>query len=383
MTLEEKAAKYEELFEKYFIFKGAPFEKGTNIPLGWVKFANGKPSVGGSGDGPINMASYLLYLFLRKEDPTPVLESFHRLSLSYFEYFDRKFPNVEFTMERGFFMRDDISSDLCEKFQTNFIYSAWTGNIEGLSEDPCYSPVVSQDQIWNLLPVFSLLSEETYEVKHTGLQLGWLKYIVDHNHVIYDPYISTLLHHWTYLDLSVPYSDRKKVRKEKLKYKVKVKRGANNWYYSYGFRKALERMPSGGKLNKWINILSGMLYYPLTFCAEKIWFPLLQHLVGREPKNNSYYCLASAAKVWFFGDKNFWKTLKKQFYKKQKSWDLFMIETIKRDAWDEVDLYLVEKFLTEYKDPEEIGTMYMPLDFLCLYEFYKIAKEKKENLLSE
>lgn len=374
MTIEEKYEKYLDLFQKYFIYIGDPNTKGTNIPLESVKFSNKKPVVSTVGDGTINIASYLLYQYLEGKPMWMYFRVLDRLAGAYKKYFEEKFPNVEFSYEPGFFMRDDISSDLCKEFETNFVYSAWTGNIEGLAEDPCFSPVVSQDQIWNLLPIMTFLSRtEMYAIE---LQKNWLQYVIKHNHTIYDPYISTLMHYWTYLDLSVPYSDRKKVRQEKLKYKVKVKRGANNWYYAYGFRKTYERMPWGEKVNKCVNLLTGMLYYPLTFCAEKIWFPLLHCIVGREPKNNSYYCLASSSGVWFFGKKNFWKTLKKKFYKEGKFQNLFIIETLKRDAWSEVDLNEIEKKLEEYQVPVEIGTMYSPLDYLILYSFYQKAKAK-------
>lgn len=51
---------------------------------------------------------------------------------------------------------------------------------------------------------------------------------------------NALLHHWTFLpdmdtDKVKPW-DRVSNRNKNLKYKVKVKRGANNWYFSGGFR---------------------------------------------------------------------------------------------------------------------------------------------------
>lgn len=83
----------------------------------------------------------------------------------------------------------------------------------------------------NLAPILAFLSEKGFE--EAG-QAGYdiFEYVIRNRHKIYNPYYSALLHHWTFLpdmdtDKVKPW-DRVSNRNKNLKYKVKVKRGANN-----------------------------------------------------------------------------------------------------------------------------------------------------------
>lgn len=120
-------------------------------------------------------------------------------------------------------MRDDINPLMAEKFNLEYIDSMAYNSLKlTSSEDPCYSPFVSQDQVWNLmLPMF---------FTDFGLQnrlKSILDYIIVNKHKIYNPYLSEILHYYTFL----PSMNEKKVkpwdriynRMEHFKPNIKVK----------------------------------------------------------------------------------------------------------------------------------------------------------------
>lgn len=239
MTKEEKYKAYKELFYNNFIYDDNSDIPGSNIPLSRINFDS---MSGEMGDGTINLASYIQYIFTcvkleesTEEELNKVLSTLRRLIDGCYQMFVDKCPNVYFKKEPGFFLRDDVNSSLASKFGLKSIRTGYSSGIERIDEDPCFSPFVSQDQIWNLVPILSYLSDTYEKAKELGKDIT--EYVIKNKHVIYNPYYSALYHNWTYLRIFEPYWERINERSRKLKYTIKVKRGANNWYFSYGFKK--------------------------------------------------------------------------------------------------------------------------------------------------
>ena len=390
MTNEEKYSEYTDLFYDYFIVEGLCI-KGSNIPASFVVFKDGKSKSLNVGDGTINMAQYLLYLvskYLVCEEQNQeicinrigdVLQALNRLSETPLKKAFEQYPGINFSYEPGFFLRDDISIQMKESFKTEEITSAYGMLYEGKNEDPCFSPFVSQDQIWNLAPILSFLSkgkiikDPWIVAMSQKILTNILDFVIKNNHTIYNPYWSSIYHYWTYPPTfntnKVKPWDRIKDREDHLKYKIKVKRGANNWYYAYGFRKTFEKNCIIGKYSKFVSFLYSLIYYPLTFCAEKIYFPIMHRIFGTQIKNNSYHCLAVSGEVWFGGRKNFLKHLSKCF-KRGEFFELSFIEALKSGNFKSFDPMILKKFLDEYPEPVSTGTMNNPLDYLITYNFY-------------
>lgn len=191
--------------------------------------------------------------------------------------------------KKDFFLRDDIHSKDASKFGLTKISSGYTNGIELKDEDPCFSPSTSQDQIWNLAPILAFLSEKGFEeARQAGYDI--FEYVIRNRHKIYNPYYSALLHHWTFLpdmdtDKVKPW-DRVSNRNKNLKYKVKVKRGANNWYFSGGFRWAFKKF--GGECSTFWHCL---WYKPFIFLADRVYHPYVCKWFGIKVKNNSYMAI--------------------------------------------------------------------------------------------
>lgn len=401
MTLEQKYSKWLEIFEKYFIVEGdAKTISGLNIPLSQINFVNNKPSTSIVGDGTINIATYLNFLlsnlagaessvsyekYIKKILNT--LKTLERLEeaayLSFLEKNNIQGTNLPFSVVKGFFLRDDIRDKDKYIFNTDRIVSSYSRCIELIDEDPCHSPYTSQDQIWNLLPILYRLSqfpggEVSILAKEKARDM--LKYVIDNNHKIYNPFYSTLYHFWTYLptfdENRVKPWDRIKDRTKKLKYKIKVKRGANNWYFGFGFRKSYENIV-GEKLPKFKNLLYGLWYRPFIFLADRIYYPIFGNIIPR--KETSYYSLGLAGKVWYGPGYNnrlinrFNYTLKQ--WSKDKKVELFMPELIfLSDNIDKINYNLLENWLNNYPEPNLSGTVNSPLIFLMLYNWNKNKK---------
>lgn len=389
MTRGQKYLEYEKLFFDYFIVEGENLP-GRNLPVGVVTFDNGKSKLAEVGDGPINLASYLLFLLskwvlTKREEEENLLEEkmllglqcLDRLSKRPLREAQKSFPGCEFSYEPGFFLRDDINTSMVEEFCTEKIVSAYGMFYEGRDEDPCFSSFVSQDQIWNLLPILSLLCEFPVQKKIQDLSqcllLNMLGYVIKNKHTLYNPYLSQMHHFWTYLPSMntkkvLPWN-RKEDRERHFRNHVKVKRGANNWYYAYGFRKTYNRF-SRKKANRFKSFLYSLIYYPLTFAAEKIWFPAMHSIFGTKIKNNSYHCLAVSGEVWFGGMKNFDKHLKKCF-EKGEFLNLYFIRMFKSNDLKSIDTTILKSYLDEYPEPKTDGYIECPLDYMTAYNFYK------------
>lgn len=375
--LSDKYSRIRTAFYQNFVYDGYSEERAANIPLSSVR--NG---IGSVGDGTINIAYYLQFLFTEMilgnkdyDDVNKVLKTLSRLSDAAYKLVADANPGVYFNREPGFFLRDDIHSEDASKFGLARIYSGYTGSIELIDEDPCYSPFVSQDQIWNLAPILAYLSNHGFE-EATNFGFHIFEYVVRNKHVIYNPYYSALLHHWTYLpeingNKLKPW-DRIPDRNAHLKYKVKVKRGAHNWYFAGGFKWAFKKF-EGDCHTFWANLW----YKPFIFLADRIYHPYICKWFKLKVKNNSYYCLGSTNKRSWYGP-GFSKRLIKKFNKSLKNGDkeLFMPHLVfLSDKLNEIDMDSLLTWLDNY----EWNGVDTPIEFLILYNWYHIFKKGEAN----
>ena len=381
MTLEEKYKGWKEIFYKYFIFKDNNNEQGSNIPLSSI---NLDTKSGISGDGTIDLAYYLQYaytlLLLNEDDGQEVangLLTLRRLCDNAYNIISKDNPGIYFIKEPGFFLRDDIRSTDASKFNLDSINTSFTKGYELINEDPCHSMFISQDQVWNLVPILNMLAKDGYQLaKSLGYNI--LKFVVENKHRIYNPYYSAIYHHWTYVptfntDKVKPW-ERVTDRNKNLKYKVRVKRGSYNWYFSYGFKKAYNKFGGNSK-----TFWSSLWYKPFIFLADRVWEPLVS-LFGGSVKNNSYYCLGVGADAWYAGNCD--RRLVNRFndslyYNILDEEDLFMPHlAFLTDKVDKIDYLSLKEWLEHYPDPIEKGEIGSPIIFMILYNWYKIYKSK-------
>lgn len=383
MKIEDKYNRYLDFYNEYFIHEGIWSEEGNNIPASMVSFRNGESELVNMGDGTINLAHHLQFLFSRHLNGEDVknklynsLMTISRLSLSASKEYKRRYPEIDFPLELGFFFRDDVNSKMTDFYHCNKIISAYTNSIERIDEDVTWSCYVSQDQLWNLAPALRIMQWIDEDIKSTSIDISknLFGYVIDNNHVIYDPHASKILHYWKYIDFG-EFSGRLERRDKSLKYKVKVKRGAYNWYFSYGFRKSLKILGNVTP-NKFITFLSLLWYAPFTFLADKIYYPIATKL-GVRRKDNSYHCLAFASDCWCGGDK-FWKRLLKRVKDEDNEDYMWLLipELIKKNKIEEIDIDWIINYLEDYPDPIIDGNMNNPLLFMTMYNYYKYIGNK-------
>lgn len=377
MTREEKYKAWENIFYKYFIYKSDDSsESGSNLPLASVNFDN---LSGFSGDGIIDLSYYIQYVYtkyLLNGDNSELIYSIKvlsRLQRNCYKLFLDKYPSVYFKEEKGFLLRDDIEYLDAPKFHLESVDTSYTRGEELINEDPCHSMFISQDQIWNVVPILVKIYKELEDYKLLCLPgFKMLEYVIKHKHVIYNPYYSALYHHWTY----VPTFDTNRVkpwnriedRNKHLKNTIKVKRGANNWYFAYGFRKAFQAL--GGKCETFWHSL---WYKPFIFLADRIYHPYICKWLNLPVKNTSYYSLAVAGGAWYFGD--YESRLIDKFNKSLESEELFMPQLVfLTNKKDKINLNLLGKWLDNYPEPKEEGNVESPIIFLLLYNWDKIMK---------
>lgn len=379
MVVEDKYKRYLEFYNEYFIHEGVWNERGNNIPAQIVRFNKGDSEYVDMGDGPINLSHHLQFLYSRYllgedilDKITNSLKSIIRLSENARKVYEERYPGVKFNTEEGFFLRDDIKYDQAGLLNTKSIKSSYSNSIEMIDEDVTWSCYVSQDQLWNLAPSLRLLSgiEEIKDLV-TDISRELFKYVTDNSHTIYNPYASRILHYWKYIDFSNEggLQGRRDRRDQSLKYKVKVKRGYTNWYFSYGFRKALKVLGNYTP-NKFVTFLSLLWYAPFTFLADRVYYPIVTKF-GVTRKDNSYYCLAYSSDCWCGGGK-FWKRLvrRSKNYEEDYMW-LLIPELIKNNKLDELDPNFILGYLEDYPDPIINGVMNNPSLFLTMYNYYK------------
>ena len=170
MTIEEKFEKIEEFFwVNYFyllIGDGTVSNKnGSNIPYQFVIFNKDGTHYYDVGDGTINIARLWTLLWMKEKlgltSPITLqhaLEVYDRLVETAYINFDVNNWYVnEQGVINGFFLRDDIPFH--ENIKSNL------GMLQDkLHEDPCHSPFVSQDQVWNMNPILAQLAREGNEL---------------------------------------------------------------------------------------------------------------------------------------------------------------------------------------------------------------------------
>lgn len=389
MELQEKYQQYKDFFFDNFIdLNSNGRQAATHIPASDVTLGQ-ESKIVDFGDGTINIAEYLQYLFtltkvvenVKGQSAWELIVSsiitLQRLSKRAYSDAHSKFPGMEFDWEQGFFLRDDVSRSTFDQFKATSVHSGYASSIElGEDEDPCYSPFVSQDQIWNLAPIlafkFNYLAIDNMKEQFLA---SILKYVIDHGHTIYNPYYSTMKHYWTYCPTfnteKVKPWDRKKDRKDHLKFDIKVKRGANNWYFAYGFRKTYNQIGID-RISSWGSFLYSLIYYPLIFVADRIWYPLLHGIFGKQKKDNSYYCLATAGKVWYSGRKGYLKRVCKLFNKDTDHWNVAFLECMNQNNFKYIDFDILRKWLEEYPELKSEGKITSPIKFMTLYNYYKL-----------
>lgn len=311
MTTQEKVDVIEKFFYNNFI--AIPTgdglkDVGTCIPAQNIYIKNNKINYVNIGDGTCNLA-YLMTLIWTKgkcnngsnfQAPITIdhcLSTYCRLEETAFEVFEKYWYVAQYGFEPGFFVRDDIN-------QSN-IKSSFKMLNTPVDEDPCHSSFVSQDQVWNLSPVLAQLAKEgNKRARIIGLDIN--NYIAKNGYTVYNPYLSKVMHFHTYCptfneDKVSPW-ERAEDRIRHYKHTVKVKRGANNWYYSGGTKAAVKffsnTSPTGGLK---FNSLREVIYKGIIFVLDRIYEPILRAFTGSDFKHNSYYCYAATSGIWYNG----------------------------------------------------------------------------------
>lgn len=374
MTLLEKYNSYKELYFKHFVHKGLWNEDACNIPIASINLVN---KYGFVGDGTINLAEHIQYVYagylngeFTKDDVLTAIKTLRRLCQNAYTVLTKNYSGYYFKYEPGFFLRDDIKSTDAHLFELNNIDSSYSRCIEKINEDPCHSAFVSQDQIWNLIPILSFLKDEFSEANELGKDIT--EYVVKNHHKIYNPYYSAVLHDWTYLptfneDKVKPW-DRISDRENHLKYTIKVKRGANNWYFSYGMKKAYNIF-GGDSCTFW----SSLWYKPFIFLADRVFHPYICKWFNIQVKNTSYYSFGSASGAWYFG--NFDKRLISKFNKslnEENYSSIFMPQlAFLSEKRSDINKEKLLEWLNKYPEPNLNGDINSPSIFLALYNWYK------------
>ena len=203
MTIEEKFEKIEEFFwVNYFyllIDDGTVSNKnGSNIPYQSIIFNQDGTHYYDVGDGTINLANLWTLLWMKEKlgltSPITLqhtLEVYDRLVEAAYTNsgIENWYVNEQGVVD-GFFLRDDILGDGNIKSNLRMLHYKEL-------EDPCHSPFVSQDQVWNMNPILAQLAKEgNQRAKRIGLEIN--SYIQDNRYTIYNPYLSALVHFHTY-----------------------------------------------------------------------------------------------------------------------------------------------------------------------------------------
>ena len=366
-TTEEKMARYEQMFWRDFINT----EKGTSgfcIPV-LKRDYNTESGDINVGDGTINLA--LLVALLSVTDDAPVgysdcLDTLERLGDKAYEYFNLKFEFMDIPdYSGGFFVRDDY------EYKTQPIAWGSYKMLETLeSEDPCNSSFTSQDQVWNLNPALCYIMENDPSLRSRAMKIGEgiNSYIADNGYTIYNPYLSYIRHFFNYLpsmnEKKVAPWERQQDRKDHFKLTDKVKRGANNWYYSGGTSACLQTFRNGEKTYK--KGLRSLLYKIEIAFLDKVYEPVYRFFTKSDFKHNSYYCYGACSGIWYG---NYKKRFLKQFESHIKKGELFEPNIV--------------PFVISYSDLSDEAKKSLELYFDNLYDFQEsgVVESPLENLI--
>ena len=357
MNINEKFGAYRTLYFKNFLATDIP---DRYIPLENVIMKNGIGQTAYLGDGSINIA-HLMYYFIinnQKDEFKKCLDTFDKLVVDAKTICDKN--NYPFEIEKGFFLRDNITSkEDAKRYNLSNIMSGYDG-LHQIQEDVCHSPFVSQDQMWNLLPYllknnFGLGQEQS---------LNMLDFLYKNKGTVYNPYYSWTKHIWNYCNLKMNYPDRIKDRIDNFKNTVKVKRGAWNPQLYYGFLKVYKSL---GKKIKWYEkLLYAPLYYLTVYGAEFIYYPLMKKYVP--VKNNSWHCLMSCIDeeqgmlnrmVEKFNESLGRNDLEPEFWNLVCTYKHMHIDRLKLLNW-----------LENYPEPILNGKQSSPIIYMTLYKYF-------------
>lgn len=389
MTLDEKYNKWNDLFWKRFIYASTNDEQGSNIPISSINFDTGRGDV---GDGTINLSELMQFIYVcdlnQVEQPISMYDCvkvISRLEKEAYTYFLNYFKNYAYpntSYYPGFFLRDDIPyyGDQADKINESLGLNMIASNLGSLmspdTEDPCYSPFVSQDQVWNLNPMLKIVADGTYNAstKEAARSVGYdiNYYIKENKYTIYNPYLSYIKHFFCYCPTfntnKVKPWDRQEDREKHFKPDIKVKRGANNWYYSGGTSSCVDAFDSRAS-EGYNHTLRTFLYRGVVWFLDMVYEPVLR-LFGKEFKHNSYYCYAATSGIWY--GPRFRKRIVEQFNKSfDRGFGLFNPNIVFiAGEHDLIDWDKAKKWLEEYPEPTESGTVSSPLTFMYIYQWF-------------
>lgn len=127
----DKYNRIKEVFYRDFVYDSSYTKQASCIPLSSVK--NG---VGWVGDGTINLAQYLQFLYTEiilgnktEDDVRNAILVLTRLADTTYDLFFNNNKGIYFKFEKGFFLRDDIHSEDASKFGLTKISSGYTNGI--------------------------------------------------------------------------------------------------------------------------------------------------------------------------------------------------------------------------------------------------------------
>ena len=395
--LKDKYKELDEIFWRDYIHVGDCEEMGTNIPCECI-YQDSKAKH--MGDGTINLAQLMTYLYFceKNGEKKPItlmdcVSTLYRLSGSAKKFYDSVLPweEEEYT---EFFLRDDCDQD-------DIAWGSWK-MLQSKNVDPCHSPFISQDQVWNLSPILAKLGTEedkyspqdgdAYYARFNAASYGQIinEGIMYNGYKVINPYLSDLIHVNTYLPsfkLSVP--DRiDKVRRTNPK-PIKVKRGANNWYYSGGTQDCADEFSLIlGEVSEKRRTLRKFLYKGIVFFLDRIYEPIYKRFTGHDFKHNSYYCYAATSGIWY--NSKFKERFVSRFVKSLDEWskgnDDKTIELFEpniaplviddKESWGKCEENLFD-WLYWYTQKVEGNSVYSPLEALTLYEWYKYMYNSK------
>lgn len=382
MVLEDKYKEWSDIYWTKFVKAGDPRVAGNNIPLESLDAASRHGEV---GDGTINIAEMMQFIHVlhRLGEKAPVsmsdaLWTIERLQQAAYHYYQDKFPEFQIP-EYWFLLRDDISprdADYMSGMNLGSVKSCYGMLTTGAYDDPCWGSFESQDQIWNLNPMLFAVSQdkaysETDSVMANNIGYGLNNYIASNGYTVYDPYLSYIKHRITYCpDFDKEVYERLEEREQAFKPNIKVKRGANNWYYAGGTQACRDAFADNEK--SYEHTFRTFFYRGTIFFLDCIWEPLLK-IFGEEFKHNSYNCYAATSGIWY--GPNFEKKTAKRLNKSLENGDPYNPNTsFLVSKPEDVDWNLVYKWLDNYPAPDNTKMEYWtPVQFLYIYGYYKLS----------
>ena len=150
----------------------------------------------------------------------------------------------------------------------------------------------------------------------------------------------------------------------------KVKRGANNWYYSGGTISCVDSF-LGKKYRK---NLRTFIYRGIVFFLDRIWHTPLFERMGVKMKYNAYYCYAATSGIWY--DNGFKRRLAKRFNRSLSGGGELFGANLACMVCDrkDIDWEALRLWLEKYDDPTDNGMVNSPIQFMYLYLYYTFNK---------